>query len=95
MESLLHLDLKPSEIDSKIMSGVRENLAVLEYLADKMNENAPEKYMKNEKFNQAMRGVADSLRNLRQAVNANNPERVVKTIKALKPAYAKVFIKFG
>jgi hypothetical protein len=95
MESLLHLRLKPIDIDSKTMLTIREELAVLEYLAKKMQENAPANYLKNEKFNQAMEGVLDSLKNLRKAVNENNPEKVAKTIKALKPAYAKVFIKFG
>ena len=95
MESTLHLGLKPDDIDSKAMLSIREELAVLEYLAKKMQENAPAGYLKNEKFHQAMEGIFDSLKNLRQAVNEKNPDKITKTIKALKPAYAKVFIKFG
>ncbi|UCD66124.1 MAG: hypothetical protein JSW69_00380 [Deltaproteobacteria bacterium] len=95
MESLLHLGLKPDDIDSKAMLSIREELAVLEYLAKKMQENAPADYLENQKFHKAMEGIFESLKNLRQAVNGENPDKVAKVIKALKPAYAKVFIKFG
>ena len=95
MESLLHLELKPYDIDDKGLLIIREELAVLEYLAEKMKENAPAEYMKKEEFNQAMQGVFRSLQNLRQAVNEKNPDQIVKAIKRLKPAYAKVFVKFG
>ena len=95
MESLLHLGLKPGDINSMAMLSIREELAVLEYLAKKMQDNAPAEYLKNEKFNQAMEGMLDSLKNLRQAVKEKSPDKIAKTIKALKPAYAKVFIKFG
>jgi hypothetical protein len=95
MESLLFLGLKPYDIDDKGLLLIREELAVLDYLADKMKENAPAEYLKKEKFNKAMQGVFGSLKNLRQAINAKNPDKVVKAIKGLKPAYAKVFVKFG
>jgi len=95
MESLLHLELKPYDIDDKGLLIIREELAVLEYLAEKMKENAPAEYMKKEEFNQALQGVFGSLQNLRQSVNEKNSDQIVKAIKRLKPAYAKVFVKFG
>jgi len=95
MESLLFLGLKPYDINDKGLLLIREELAVLDYLADKMKENAPAEYLKKEKFNKAMQGVFSSLKNLRQAINAKNPDKVVKAINGLKPAYAKIFVKFG
>ena len=95
MESLLFLGLKPYDIDDKGLLLIREELAVLDYLADEMKENAPVEYLKKEKFNKAMQGVFGSLKALRHAIDEENPDKVVKAIKGLKPAYAKVFVKFG
>jgi len=95
MESLLFLGLKPYDIDDKGLLLIREELAVLDYLADEMKENAPAEYLKKEKFNKAMQGVFGSLKALRHAIDEENPDKVVKAIKGLKPAYAKVFVKFG
>jgi hypothetical protein len=95
MESLLHLELKAYDIDDKALLIIREQLAVLDYLAIKMQENAPPQYMKKDPFKKAMNGVFGSLKNLRQAVDENNPDKVVRAVKELKPAYAKVFVKFG
>lgn len=95
MESLLHLELKPYDIDDKALLFIREQLAVLDYLAEKMKENAPAEYLKKDKFNKALKGVFNSLKKLRQAVDEKNTDKIVKAIKELKPAYAKVFVKFG
>ena len=95
MESLLHLELKPYDIDDKGLLIIREELAVLDYLAGKMKENAPAEYLKNDDFKKAMNNVLGSLKKLRQAVDEKNPDQVVQAIKELKPAYAKVFVKFG
>lgn len=95
MESLLQLGLKPNDIDNKTLLTLHEDLAVLEYLAKKMKENAPAEYLENEGFSQAMNGVFASLKNLRQALSEKNPDNILKAIKKLKPAYAKVFVKFG
>jgi hypothetical protein len=95
MESLLHLGLKPYDIDEKALLFIREELAILDYLAKKMKENAPVDYLKKEIFKKALNGVFGSLKNLRQAIDEKNPDKVVKAIKELKPAYAKVFVKFG
>ncbi len=95
MESLLFLELKPYDIDDKGLLLIREELAVLDYLADEMKENAPVEYLKKEKFNKAMQGVFGSLKALRHAIDEENPDKVVKAIKGLKPAYAKIFVKFG
>jgi hypothetical protein len=95
MESLLQLGLKPSDIDNKTLLTLHEDLAVLEYLAEKMKENAPAEYLENEGFNQAILGMFASLANLRKSLSEKNPDNIFKAIKKLKPAYAKVFVKFG
>jgi hypothetical protein len=95
MESLLHLKLKPDNIDDKTLFIIREDLALLDYLAEKMQQNAPAEYLKNEKFKLAMEGVFGSLRNLRQAIDDKNADKIANSIKSLKPAYAKVFVIFG
>ena len=94
MESLLLLGLRPDDISDKNLLMIREELAVLDYLAEKMVQKAPAEYLGNEEFKQVMNGVVSSLHNLRQAVNENNPGDILQSIKKLKPAYAKVFIKF-
>jgi hypothetical protein len=95
MESLLQLGLTSNDMDNKALIMIHEELAVLEYLAEEMKANAPVEYLKNEGFIQLMNGVMGSVKNLRQAVNEKKPDNILKAIKKLKPAYAKVFVKFG
>ena len=95
MESLLLLGLRPDDISDKNLLMIREELAVLDYLAEKMVQKAPAEYLGNEEFKQVINGIFSSLHNLRQAVNENNPGDILQSIKKLKPAYARVFIKFG
>ena len=95
MESLLLLGLRPDDISDKNLLIIREELAVLDYLAETMVQKAPAEYLGNEEFKQVINGVFSSLHNLRQAVNEKSPDDILQSIKKLKPAYAKVFIKFG
>jgi hypothetical protein len=91
----LQLGLTSNDMDNKALIMIHEELAVLEYLAEEMKANAPVEYLKNEGFIQLMNGVMGSVKNLRQAVNEKKPDNILKAIKKLKPAYAKVFVKFG
>jgi hypothetical protein len=77
------------------MNEIRGQLSVLKYLAEAIKENSPANYNDNEKFQQLQKGLFTSLDALDKAVDAENPEAISKSIKMLKPAYAKLFVNFG
>lgn len=90
MEGLLTKKFTSDEIDP-----VRGQLAVLQYLAGVIKENAPQKYLDNKKYQQLQQGLFASLEALRQAIEGKDPETIARSIKMLKPAYAKLFVNFG
>ncbi|MBT8333045.1 MAG: hypothetical protein HKP41_16855 [Desulfobacterales bacterium] len=90
MEGLLTKKFTPDDIDD-----VRGQLAVLQYLAGVIKENAPQKYLENKKYQQLQRGLFASLEALRQAIEGKDSETIARSIKMLKPAYAQLFVNFG
>lgn len=95
MEVLLEGDFTPEKINESAMNEIRGQLSVLKYLAEAIKENSPPKYNDNVKFQQLQKGLFASLDALDKAVDAKNSEAISKTIKMLKPAYAKLFVNFG
>ena len=95
MEGLLKVGVTPEKINESAMNEIRGQLSVLQYLAEAIKENSPPKYNDNEKFQQLQKGLFTSLDALDKAVDAQNPEAISKSIKMLKPAYAKLFVNFG
>lgn len=90
MEELLLLE-KPA----KNPDLVRERLAVLRYLAGVIRAAAPPEYRADETYAALERGLFDSLEALRRALAGGDPAAVAKAVRGLKPAYAKLFLKFG
>lgn len=95
MEALVESPLSPQSLDPPTMLTIRERLAVLEFLAGRLRSQAPKAYAANEEFKKLVDGVFASLEGLRRALDANAPDQIVKAVKALKPAYARLFVRFG
>jgi len=95
MEGLLDGGFTPEKIDKAAMIEISGHLAVLNYLAGAIKENAPVKYQDVEKYQKLQNGLFASLEALTQAIQSENPEAISKSIKMLKPAYAKLFVNFG
>lgn len=95
MEGLLVGGYIPEKINESAVIEIHGQLAVLNYLAEKIKENAPEKYSENETYLKLQKGLFASIDGLTQAVASNNPQAISKAINMLKPAYAKLFVNFG
>jgi hypothetical protein len=95
MEALVESPLSPQSLDAPALLTIRERLAVLEFLAGRLRSRAPKAYSGNEEFMKLVDGVFASLQALRQALDANAPDQIVKAVKAIKPAYARFFLRFG
>lgn len=95
MEGLLVGGYTPDKIDEQAMWEIQGQLALLNYLAEAIKENAPVKYQENQQYQQLEKGLFESLKALNAAVASKDPAVISKSIKMLKPAYAKLFVNFG
>jgi len=68
---------------------------VLEYLARRLRTEAPAEYASNPEFSGLVQAVESSVAALKAAVLAQNPDAVKAAIGKIKPAYSKLFLKFG
>lgn len=95
MEELLSTGYSADKIGAEAIVDIEKQLAVLDYLAANIKENAPKNYRDNKKYQQLEQNLFASLDLLKKALAENTPEKISKAIKALKPAYAKLFLNFG
>lgn len=95
MEALLVGGYSPDKIDENAVAEIQAQLAVLNYLAKAIKENAPSRYKENQKYQQLEKGLLMSLDELQQAIDSKTPANISKGINMLKPAYAKLFVNFG
>ena len=95
MEHLLKKKYTVETLTSKAIVHIRESLAVLEYLAKKIQRNAPTDYLNNTEFREIIEGNYLVLKMLRNGVDEKERQKIIQAIQKLKPAYAKLFIKFG
>jgi hypothetical protein len=95
MEGLLESGYSPDKINEAALVEIRRQLAVLNYLAEAIKENAPGKYRADQAYEKLEQGLFASLDGLHDALETNDPKAVAKAIKMLKPAYAKLFLNFG
>lgn len=95
MEKLLMAGYTPDKIDEPALNEIRGKCAVLKYLAETIREHSPAEYRNNAQYQQLQKALFASLENLDQAVQSGKPDAVSKSIKMLKPAYAKLFVNFG
>ena len=94
MEAVLDTKLSGS-ISSSQLNALREKLAVLDFLMDELKHNAPVEYQSNAEFNKLLNGNFKVLEGLRTAIESGSVTEITKALKAVKPPYAKLFIKFG
>ena len=95
MEELLVGGYTPDTINEAALVEIRGQLAVLNYLAEAIRDNAPQKYRSDQMYEKLEAGLFASLDGLQNALESNDPKGVSKAIKMLKPAYAKLFVNFG
>lgn len=95
MENLLLSGYTEKDINANTQRTISEQLAVLEFLAERIVKNAPDDYQSNKTYLKLQDGLQKSLNTLRGALNSGDSKALVKGIKGLKPAYAKLFAKFG
>lgn len=95
MEHLLLAGYSPEKLDTAALNSIREQLGVLEFLAEEIKANAPQEYRDNEAYQKLEKGLFVSITSLREALDKNVPEDIVKAVQNLKPPYAKLFLNFG
>lgn len=79
--------------DEKAQMALREETAVLAYLFAAVAANPPAD--KDAGFEPALKAVGDSIANLRKALESKTPAAIKAAIKALKPPYSRLFLKYG
>lgn len=95
MEHLLEAGYTPEKLDAAAVNRIREQLAVLEFLAVAIKENTPQEYRSNTQYQQLEQGLFSSLQVLRNTLENNLTGEIVPAIQNLKPPYAKLFLNFG
>ncbi|WP_114007728.1 hypothetical protein [Cohaesibacter intestini] len=95
MEHLLNVKLSKESWSPKLAGDIHEQLGVLAYLAKDITAHVPVAYQDQDAFKALLNGLHQSINGLRAALDDNDPMAVAKAIKSLKPAYAKLFLKFG
>lgn len=95
MEGLVEGGWSSDPIDTDAIKDISNQLAVLLYLAEVIKDNAPDNYNDNKKYQQLRDGLLASLKSLQGALEEGDPDKIGKSIKMLKPAYAKLFVNFG
>lgn len=95
MEGLLLAGYTAEALDVASLNGIREQLGVVEFLAQEIQDNAPQEYRADGKYLQLEKGLLASIKSLREALDNNAPEEIVKAIQNLKAPYAKLFLNFG
>ena len=70
-------------------------VGALEYLAAKLNSEAPADYLKNDEFAASYKAVEQSVADLKAALFTQDAAKVKEAISKVKGPYSKMFIKFG
>lgn len=70
-------------------------VGVLNYLAKKLNSEAPGNYMKNEEFVESVKAVEKSVSDLQIAAFSQDAAAVKAALAKVKVPYSKFFLKFG
>lgn len=95
MEGLVTMPLSPKSITSEQIVVLGQKLAVLQYLAVAIEENAPDRIKTQEKYQALEKGLFQSIADVKAALKKGEAEQIKKSVKMLKPAYAKLFVNFG
>lgn len=72
-----------------------EDVAVLAYLGNELKKMPPPDALKSADFTPTLDGVLDAVRELQSAARAGDVARIKSGLSRIKPAFAKLFVKFG
>jgi hypothetical protein len=95
MEEIIGADYAVDGFDAAQRLELIEQLAVLAFLAEAMERNAPSEYSSNQEFVTLLESVFSSIDKVRQSIEENDKRHIVNAIAGLKSPFAKLFIKFG
>jgi len=70
-------------------------VGALDYLAAKLNSEAPVDYLKNDEFVASYKAVEQSVADLKTALFTQDVAQVKAAMGKVKVPYSKMFIKFG
>ena len=95
MEHMFGLKAGSENWTGPVAAKIREQVGVLGYLSRDLAAHVPDQYQDNAEFNTLLTALLGSVDALRAALDGADPAAIDKAITALKPAYAKLFVKFG
>jgi hypothetical protein len=77
------------------MARLTARAGALNYLAGRLSSDAPASQMEDAEFKVLLQAVETSVRELQSALFAQDPVAARAALGKLKPAYSKLFLKFG
>ncbi|WP_162916281.1 hypothetical protein [Cohaesibacter haloalkalitolerans] len=95
MEPVLLTKVSVEGWSDAVRGDLFEKVGVLRYVADNLARHAPADLMANDEFKGQLKDLNASVEGLSSALKSNDPAAVVEAMKKLKPAYSKLFVKFG
>ena len=95
MEHVLMTKVSADSWSRQTVGELYAGYGVLSYLAEDLAAHAPSELKGDEAFNGVLQGLVSSVKGLKTALDSDDPAAIAKAVKALKPAYAKLFVKFG
>jgi hypothetical protein len=95
MDEIIGADYAVDGFDAAQRLELIEQLAVLVFLAEAMERNAPPEYSSNPEFVTLLESVFSSIDKVRQSIEENDKRHIINAIAGLKSPFAKLFIKFG
>jgi hypothetical protein len=93
MEHVLTTNI--SAPDQSLFDRLQEDAAVLKYLAESALAHPPAEAAGSDEFTALSRGLLASVEDLLDAARTSDTAKLKAAMQALKPAYAKLFVKFG
>ncbi|WP_319531508.1 hypothetical protein [uncultured Cohaesibacter sp.] len=95
MEHVLTTKVSADSWNRQTAGELYAGYGVLSYLAEDLAAHAPSDLKADEAFNGLLGDLMSSVEGLKAALDSDDPAAIAKAVKALKPAYAKLFVKFG
>lgn len=74
---------------------LREDAAVLQYMVGAIEKHAPSGLKSNAEFRELLAALVAATNALQNAARLGDAPAIEKALKGLKPAYARLFVKFG